>query len=318
MSSSQPYAVVIGEALVDLIEEQLGASSDNAETVYRPLVGGAPLNVASGLRRLGATVEFVGSVSTDVLGGRIWDLLTRHGVGTAATVRTPVATTLALTSLHDGEPEFSFYGNPPSFAQFGPASAQLIGSAAIVYCGSIALMYDGPLRAAQAAWGVAGPLKVLDPNIRPRLLLDRERLRTTIEGLAATADLVKLSAPDARELFDLPPADAARHLREIGAPAVMVTLGPAGALLQVRDAAGADRTVNVLAPQVRAVDTTGAGDACMAALMHGLMARGVPRDIEGWQDLGTFAVTAAALACEVPGGATAMPTLEAIRQVRRN
>lgn len=311
-TAATAYAVVVGEALVDLIEDER-----DGQTVYRPLVGGAPLNVATGLRRLGTAVEFVGSVGVDPLGDRIWALLHDLGVGTRCSARTQVNTTLAVTSLRAGEPEFTFYGDPPSFAQIGPADPALVARAAAVYCGSIALMYDGSRAAAEAAWRVPGPLKVLDPNVRPRLLKDRDHLRAVIEGLAATADLVKLSAPDALALFDQQPSDAARHLRELGARAVMVTLGSQGALLRVTDAAGTDRTVSVSAPVVRAVDTTGAGDACMAALIHGLVASGVPGDVDGWRELAAFAVTAAALSCQVPGGATAMPTLEAIHQARR-
>ena len=43
-----PYAVVVGEALVDLFESECDGAS-----VYRPMVGGAPLNVAAGIARLG-------------------------------------------------------------------------------------------------------------------------------------------------------------------------------------------------------------------------------------------------------------------------
>lgn len=305
----QRYAVVVGEALVDLIE-----SSREGEAVYRPLVGGAPLNVATGLRRLGAVVEFVGSLSSDALGVRIRDLLRGQGVSTAGCVTTEVPTTLALTSLHDGEPEFTFYGNPPSFAQLGPAALDttLVGGASVLYCGSIALMYEESRAAAQAAWAVPGPVKVLDPNVRPTLLRDSRALRSTVEELAATADLVKLSEPDAAVLFDLGPEATARHLRAVGAAAVVVTRGAAGAVVHCSDVDGRDRTLAVAAPTVDAIDTTGAGDACMAALMYGLMSHGTPTGAQQWRELTGFATTAAALACEVPGGATAMPTLDAI------
>jgi hypothetical protein len=56
------YAVVIGEALIDLIEAEC-----EGQTVYRPLAGGGPMNIAVGLARLGARVEFVGSFEGDPL-----------------------------------------------------------------------------------------------------------------------------------------------------------------------------------------------------------------------------------------------------------
>jgi len=300
-----PYAVVVGEALVDLVESRSGEA-----TVYRPMVGGAPLNVAAGLRRLGAQVEFVGAVSRDALGDRIWDLLAATGVGTRASVRVDVPTTLALTSLHDGVPEFTFYGDPPSFARIDRESLDhaLVSGATAVYCGSISLMYPGSRETAEAAWSHSGPLKVLDPNVRPRLLADKRALRGTVESLAATADVVKLSGPDAEALLGLAPEPAAACLRDAGAAAVVVTLGAAGAIL-----VSADIELEVSAPAVRAVDTTGAGDAFAAALIHGLMAGGVPAGPDAWRDLVRFAVTAASLSCEVPGASGAMPPLDAIR-----
>ena len=302
------YAVVAGEALVDLIESDVGG-----QTVFRPMVGGAPLNVAAGLARLGVSAYLITSISSDALGQRIWDLLTDLGVDRRACRRVDVPTTLAVTSLRDAVPEFTFYGDPPSFAQVDPTDldAALIAGAATLYCGSIALLYPAARELAAAAWATPGPLRVLDPNVRPRLLRDREGLRRTIEEFASTADLVKLSEPDARVLFDLDPVAAARHLRAAGARAVVVTLGPDGAYA---DTDGGP--VTVPAPPVQAIDTTGAGDACVAALMYGLLTRGWPTDTGAWQDLVGFATTAASLACEVPGGATAMPALDAI-QARR-
>jgi fructokinase len=299
------YAVVVGEALVDLVESPVGG-----ETMFRPLVGGAPLNVAAGLARLGASAELVSSISGDALGQRIWDLLAELGVGTRSCPRVAVPTTLAVTSLRDAVPEFTFYGDPPSFAQVAPANLDrdLVREASILYCGSIALMYPESRDTARAAWTMHGPLRVLDPNVRPRLLADPIALRETIEEFASSADLVKLSEPDATVLFALDPAATARHLRRIGARAVVVTLGSDGAYADT-DAG----SFTVAAPAVDAVDTTGAGDACVAALMYRLLADDWPSDATDWREVVGFATTAASLACTVPGGATAMPTLDAIR-----
>jgi len=314
------YAVVLGEALIDLIE----SPADDGQTVFRPMVGGAPLNVAAGITRLGASAQLVTSIGTDALGQRIWNLLADLGVGTRACVRVDVPTTLALTSLRDAVPEFSFYnaapthaspahGDSPSFAQLDPSDLDrdLVAQSSTLYCGSIALMYPRARELARAAWATPGPMRVLDPNVRPRLLRDPEGLRRTIEEFASTADLVKLSEPDAATLFGLEPAAVARHLRAVGARAVVVTLGPDGAFADT-DAG----PITVVAPPIRAVDTTGAGDACVAALMYGLLSRGWPAGAPAWAELVGFATVAASLACTVPGGATAMPALDEIRAHR--
>ena len=294
------YAVVVGEALIDLLEEG---------PVYWPMIGGGPLNVAVGLARLGDRVEFLGAVGRDVLGGRIRAFLADAGVGTGGCVDVDQPTSLAVTSFRGPEPEFHFYGQPPSYGQFAPAHLDpaTVAGAATLYCGSIALLCDASRAAARRAWSEPGPLKTLDPNVRASLTRIRPG-SLHCGGFAATADLVKLSEPDARALFDADPADAATHLRSLGAAAVVVTRGAAGALLVTGSG-----QAEIAAPPTDAVDTTGAGDAVMAGLLHGLLITGPPTDREDWQALVGFALTVASLCCERRGGATAMPTLAEVR-----
>lgn len=298
------YAIVLGEALVDLYQAEC-----DGEVVFRPMVGGAPLNVACGLARLGTQVEFIAGISTDTLGERILDVLSGAGVGTSRCVRVDVPTALAVTSLSGAEPQFTFYGSPPSYALIGPehVDTALVANAAALYCGSIALLEPGSLAAASAAWAVPGPLRTLDPNVRPALLKDPAGLRRVVEEFAATADLVKLSEPDAKLLFGLTPGSAARHLLGLGARAVVVTLGARGAFARTRDV-----SVAVPAPPVDAIDATGAGDAAMAALIFGLM-EGIPVNRDEWLDLMGLAVRAGSLATATRGGATAMPPLSQLR-----
>jgi fructokinase len=301
---ARPYALVLGEALMDLLETHV-----DGELLYRPTVGGAPLNVAVGLARLGTTVEFAGSLGEDVLGRRVRALLVDAGVGDANLRTVAGPTTIALTSFIGHEPDFHFYGEPPSYGQFGPADLDLarVADAAAVYCGSIALLCAPVLAAARAAWAVPGPLRALDPNIRPRLLGDPATHRAVIEEFATTADLVKLSAPDATALYGASAEEVARRLRAVGARAVVVTLGSAGALV-----AADDTWERVESPPVRAVDATGAGDAMMAGLIHALLTRGVPDTAPAWRAVVGFATAVAGLVCEARGGATAMPAYDQV------
>jgi fructokinase len=70
------YAVVLGEALIDLLETEV-----DGELGYRQAIGGGPLNVAVGISRLGGDVQYAGSLSNDVLGDRIAGFLRSAGVG---------------------------------------------------------------------------------------------------------------------------------------------------------------------------------------------------------------------------------------------
>ncbi|MDI6098047.1 PfkB family carbohydrate kinase [Actinoplanes sp. NEAU-A12] len=299
-----PYAVILGEALVDLLETTSGP-----ETLYRTAIGGGPLNVAVGVRRLGGEAHFVGTVSEDVWGERICAFLAEAGVGVTGVRRVTAASTLALTTFAGPEPRFRFYGEPPSYGRLTPGDLDLslLGGAAVRYAGSISLLAQPFLDAARRAWAVPGPLRVLDPNVRPALLPDDAAvaaLRDVVEQFAATADLVKLSSADVAVLYSgATVPEAARRLRRTGAGAVVVTCGPDGAWLD----AGAE-TAALPAPAVQAVDATGAGDSVMAALIARLLATGLPDGVAGWGESLGFALRVAGLVCERHGGAAAMPT----------
>jgi fructokinase len=304
------YAVVLGEALIDLLEDETGG-----ELIYRQAVGGAPLNVAVGATRLGGEVHYAGSLSDDVLGDRIAGLLRKVGVGMRLTRRVSVPTTLAVTTFEGAEPAFTFYGEPPSYALLAPADldAASIAGADVLYAGSIALLREPFVAAARAAWAVPGPLRVFDPNVRPTLLPGAaavDALRELVEEFFATAHLVKLSSADAAVLYGGgSPEDAAARILGLGAGAVVVTCGSKGAYV----ATGAGASM-LPAPSVQAIDATGAGDSVMGALIRRLLADGLPTGLDGWHRNVRFALAVAGLVCERPGGATAMPTNEELSE----
>ena len=313
------YAVVLGEALVDLLDGECAG-----EPVYRQAVGGAPLNVAVGAARLGADVEFVGSVGDDVLAGRIRDFLAAVKVGQRGIVSTPAPTALGVATFAGVEPDFRFYGAPLSYGLLDAEDLDvpLIKDASVLYAGSIALLCPPVLAAARRAWSLATGRRVFDPNVRPRLLPDQAALadlRAVVAEFAASADLVKLSAADAEVLYGASSGEsagsagsaesAAERLRELGTETVVVTCGARGALVSAGAGGGeGSGAVWVPAPVVRAVDATGAGDSVMGALIADLLAHGPPTDPDGWPERVAFALRVAGLVCESPGGAVAMPT----------
>jgi fructokinase len=300
------YAVVLGEALIDLLETDL-----DGELIYRQAIGGGPLNVSVATTRLGGDARFVASIGNDTLGDRLAAFLRKLGVGTAGLKRVPVPTTLAVTTFDGADPTFHFYGEPPSYTLLGPddLDTDTVAGASVLYAGSIALMREPFRAAARAAWSVPGPVRVFDPNVRPTLLPDERAvadLRDLVEEFFATADLVKLSSADADVLYDgAGPAAAAERIRKLGAGSVVVTCGSKGAFV-----AAADGTAMLPAPSVAAIDATGAGDSVMGALISRLLADGLPTDLAGWQRDVRFALAVAGLVCERRGGAVAMPTNE--------
>ncbi|NUT05344.1 MAG: carbohydrate kinase [Hamadaea sp.] len=303
-----PSAVVLGEALVDLLEQPDGS--------FRPAVGGAPLNVAVGLARLGTPTQLVTGVGTDPFAVSILDLLVGSGVSPVAVAAVPGPTPLAVASFQGVEPSFSFYGSLP----IPELDRAAVAAASVLYCGSIALLSPF-VEVARAAWAIPGPQRVFDPNLRPFLLepFGADRVRDIVEEFAASADLLKLSDADARLLYpELSPISTALRLRSLGARTVVVTLGAAGAVL-LRPDRGArpsamvdsaihstDTVIGLPTYAGPVVDTTGCGDSVSAALMH-CLAAGLPDEDAAWISAVQYALRVAAYVAARPGGAVAMP-----------
>jgi fructokinase len=212
-----------------------------------------------------------------------------------------------MTTFEGPEPRFTFYGSPHSFGVLGPEhlAQPLLDEAAVIHCGSISLLEESVYRAAVSAFETTGPLKTLDPNVRPSLIEDLDRYRSSMERLFQMVDVVKLSAEDASLLYPDSTEQIARRIGEIGVRVVIITLGVGGAMALLDG-----RILRVSGREVEAVDTTGAGDAFMAAVIAELVRAPVATD--DWLSILGFAVDVSALACCEPGGATAMPTREAV------
>lgn len=276
--------VFAGEALVDL------ASGEDGTLV--PLIGGGPFTAARAAARLGADARFLGRLSTDRFGGQLRDALATDGVGLDAAVSTDDPTTLALVELDDdGVASYRFYTEGTSAP--GLTQAPLPDDTAVFCVGTLGLVFDPSASTLEAAV-LAAPEAVtvaLDPNCRPVAITDEQGYRARLDRILQRADLVKASDADLAYLRPGDaPATAMRSLLADGATGV-VTLGAAGALI-----VGDGDPVAIPAPQITLVDTIGAGDAFLGALLSRYT--GDPATL---QAAVSFAVTVAAKTCERAG-----------------
>jgi fructokinase len=110
-----------------------------------------------------------------------------------------------------------------------------------------------------------------DPNCRPLLMGERDAVLPQVLDFVAAADVVKASEDDLRWLYPkLAVTEVAARWSRLGPALVVVTLGASGAL-----ATAAAGVVQVPGRAVSVVDTVGAGDSFMAALLAGLSRRDV-------------------------------------------
>jgi fructokinase len=253
--------LVIGEALIDTVHLADGSSRSHP--------GGSPANVAIALGRLGRAPQLLTWIADDPAGRDISRWLAESGVALDERSWGAERTTSARADIDgDGIATYTF-----DFSWDFRASD--IGSVDLVHFGSVsALSEPGATSLLDLLRGVRPQKRfttTYDPNIRPVLLDDHQRARRQVEDFVAMADVVKVSEED---LNWLEPGTGAlvvaRRWRERGPALVVVTSGSKGATAL----AGAS-PVHVPSPPVKVVDTVGAGDAFMGALIDGLVSREV-------------------------------------------
>ncbi|HET7027917.1 MAG TPA: ribokinase [Candidatus Limnocylindrales bacterium] len=282
--------------------------------------GGKGANQAVAAARLGAVTLFVGAVGDDALGTVARDALEADGVDVSALAIVPgVPTGVALILVGpDGENAISVAGGANGRLT-ADAVRQALAAIGPTRDDVVLVSNEIPAAAVLAALSTARGAHarvLLNPapadGIGRRALELTDVLTPNRTELAALARLDREAAGRAAlELAD--PQAASRSLLAASpdgggvATAVVVTLGGAGALLVEAAAAGAAAAggaaaVDVPAPTVRVVDTTGAGDAFSGCLAASL-ALGV-----GLRDAVGRAVVAGALATTRPGARAGMPT----------
>ncbi|MBS0559496.1 MAG: carbohydrate kinase [Proteobacteria bacterium] len=258
--------VVCGEALIDLVP--LGSGTDHA---YRATCGGSPFNVAIGLGRLGARAHFMGRLSRDPNGERLAARLAANGVALDLVARGDAPQMLAYVFPPEpGRPDvgYAFYldGTSGAAPEAADMAAPLPADLAAVHFGSFSAVLPRSGPAIRDFVRRSGAFASYDLNLRPTITPDRDAVRAAVAECAAVAGIVKLSDADADWLF---PGrgfdDLAEDWLRGGASLVAMTRGPEGALLRTASA-------RVSAPGVptTVVDTVGAGDTFMAALLWGL------------------------------------------------
>jgi len=316
--------ICLGELLVDFVSESVDAPLEHVVR-FRRAPGGAPANVASGVVKLGGSAAFVGKVGDDPFGVLLRYTLDQVGVDTSHLLTTVEArTTLVFVAVRrDGLKDMCFYRHPGAdmLLKAEEIDAAWIADARAFHFGSISLMEDGPRAATVKAGQVAhrhGRLVTFDPNYRAKLWKSEAEARRVILDGMPLADVVKV----ADEEFELVAGtgDFAAGAREIlarGPRLVVVTRGAGGCSFFAAADDRGDRiacTGDVPAFGVKAIETTGAGDAFMASLLVDLLAevregrRLVELDEAALRRICVRANAVGALTCTRLGAIPGLPT----------
>lgn len=295
----QSVALVMGEALVDVVRSTDGTERDHA--------GGSAANAAVALARLGREVWFATAWADDTFGRLLADHLGANGVRLAGDPRILERTATAVATLAaDGAASYRFDIDWRLPQVELPAEAR----PDVVVFGSIgAALEPGASAVRELAQRLRGSaLTYYDVNARPQITGSGPEVAERAESMVALADLVKASDEDLAALWpQCDEQDVVARFLDLGASAVVVTRGPDGASWFSR----AGRVDVAMVPVVVA-DTIGAGDTLGAAVVDELWRLGIAGegagqrlaalDLETGRSVLGYAIGAAAVTVSRPGG----------------
>jgi fructokinase len=305
----------IGEALIDMICVDKNTPLSEGQH-YLKKAGGAPTNVAAAISALGGKVELAAKVGADPFGKHLIDTMQSFGVSTRWVLQDKDHfTTFAFVSLMDNG-ERDFYFNRGADGQLNRKEVEDINleEFSIVHFGSATGFLPGPLQIAyQGLMQKALQQNVFisfDPNYRH--LLFKSNKQSFIEqswNFLESCHFFKLSDEEAFLITGKATLeDATNNLLQKTKSVFAITLGKEGTLLGINNSTEIIESIPVIP-----VDTTGAGDAFVGAVLYQLSDKSL-HDIqslnkEEWEKIIRNANKAGARTCEYMGAMEAFKHL---------
>lgn len=250
-----------GEAVIDMLPTDTPGQ-------HQTVTGGAAVNSAIALARLGQSTAFFGGLSTDAFGQILIDTMQAEGVDLSLCTPVDAPTTQAFVTLKDGSPRFTFQDEGSAGRTLGFAQIpDLEGVEALVF-GGLSLIHRPGAGTLEALMQMAGDarLTLLDANIRPALIEVEEGYRKRLGRMMAMADILKFSDEDIDWLQPDPPEQFLMGRTVL----VVHSHGPDGVTVYSRRG-----VQHIPTTPVPVVDTVGAGDTFNAGLLASLAEQGL-------------------------------------------
>ena len=219
-----------GEALIDMLPR----TSTLGEACFAPYAGGAVMNTAIALGRLGTPSGFFSGLSNDMLGEILSDTLKASKVDTSFCARSNSPTTVAFVKLVNGQATYAFYDeNTAGVLLSQDQLPTLPAEVSTLFFGGISLVNDpaASTYAALQARESEQRVTMIDPNIRLGFITGKEGpYRARIETMIKKADIVKLSDEDLEWLLGTDNIESlARRILAQGPKLILITEGAQGA-----------------------------------------------------------------------------------------
>jgi len=303
--------VSFGELLIDFVALEMGVTVGDASGFIKA-PGGAPANVAVAVARLGYESAFMGQVGDDPFGNHLAEILEAESVNIdGLTFSSEARTALAFVSnTDDGDRSFMFYRHPSADMLMTPddVNTDVIDASDIFHFGSITMIHEpsksATLKAVQHALD-AGKFVSYDPNLRLPLWENAELAKAGMLDGFDYANFVKISE---EELEFLTGGKDVTPLWRDRMEMICITYGHNGAVIHLKDGT----TFTHRGYNVRATDTTGAGDSFVAGMLTGILEH--PDDYKAHlSSILEFANAIGALTTRQKGAIPSLPSMEQVK-----
>jgi len=305
----------VGEALIDMICTDKGKHLSEGENFLKK-PGGAPTNVAAAIAALGGDVELAAKIGKDPFGQHLINVMDSFGVSTKWMLQDEnYFTTFAFVSLmEDGERDFYFNRGADGQLNRDEVDAINLEKFSIVHFGSATAFLPGPLQIAYQSLLQKSLLQEIfisfDPNYRSLLFQNDQRsfIHQSWNFLDC-CHFFKVSDEEAMLLTARSTlTDAVNDLLLRTTSVFAITLGKEGTLL------GFDGQTKIIPSiKINPIDTTGAGDAFVGAVLFQLADRPVKEirslPMPTWEQIIANANKAGARTCEYMGAMEAFKHL---------
>lgn len=311
--------ITMGELLFDF---SYSGKSPKGNNTYEANPGGAPANVAVGARRLGAATSFMGKIGGDALSSGLEAALNENGVDTSSLVISKDFNT-ALTFVQldkKGDRSFTFYRNSSADMNItcGDIDKDILSQSRLFHFGSLTLTNEPSRSATIYAMNIAkknGLMVSFDPNYRAMLWRNEQEAAKVIRTVLPYCDILKVSKEELQLLTgNTMVQESMRSLHdEFGIPMIFATFGSDGSAWLYQGCYGEQEAFDV-----KTVDTTGAGDSFVAAILYQIVCvYGQIKKIDTnvLAEIVRFASAASSLATTIPGAIPSLPFLADVEQL---
>ncbi|MBM7539892.1 carbohydrate kinase family protein [Amphibacillus cookii] len=313
----------IGELLIDFFCQDINVTLMEGKHFIKQ-AGGAPANVCSVVSAFGGEAYFGGKVGDDAFGHFLEATLREQGVHTKMLKKDPHHhTTFAFVSLDStGERDFTFARGADQYYSVSDIDENQLEEINILHFGSATALLSDPFRKTYLALMEYGHKQnkfvSFDPNYRDDLWRGKKTsFIAWVKQCCEKANLVKVSEEELALITsqsDL--SRGANAIHQLGAEIVMVTLGEKGTYVSTQNFNRIVKSINI-----KSIDSTGAGDAFIGALLSQLAKESYYSEVlmneQLLVDYVMFSNVVAALVCTKLGGIDSIPTYDDVNQYLR-